>query len=281
MIVFCDPRSSFSTAMLTHGRHRLFHNLKFDSSRIDQKGYERLQNCCAGWLAQYTIWKMIKPPIRIAEYHIKVKPSEIELQMLQSLKPLQRWLQFPMSISPDLITISVLRTIYRSTLSEGGRTIHATMKSARLPLNLDASLSNCWNAEDKLARAQNCSSWGDAKDSSTQQNSIVSFGQGQYIYWTAFSPSSDMILFVDQEPGRLQRVVLFRIKQTASSSLELNLIASQQVEDHKMPGDKRFRVSFHPRHPILALGLGSRIFVWCYTKGKSTHSILQSRLFTD
>lgn len=248
-------------------------------------------NCTDGWIARYEIWSVGLSPKRLSFKDIPLDKVEVRLQLLPSFERKTQWnVQFPITISPDLRCLAVLRTVYWLEPKRGGG--ETMLHSARLDLNLNTYLARMWNARSYTGIQEQ---WeGDS---------------AFYTYWIRFSASGNKMLFMDRRnvavftllPSALGGPCLtavcidahnynsgFNDLLTHAASFDLHAqddvseededlswaMFSEHFEEHKtdffinIEPMQQLDVQFHPSKALVAYRTGRYVFLWTFESGE-------------
>jgi hypothetical protein len=226
---------------------------------------------CDGWFAHYEIWSIAEEASKVVDLKIRLDANEVQLQMQQSL-----WgdktttdefvtacgdlkLQFPLSISPDVRSFAVLRTVY--ALDNASKT-ELRLHSFVLPMDTNDDLERNWtlrsNEDDTSDMKAPAKSY--FNDWSTHDSLY------EYLYWTCFSPDGNLLFWIDSEFAEPSTISVFTIH--TNNKLSVSLLSS--LSTHMIGFDEKNRgvsVSFHPSKPLLAFSLADTVFLWAFKNG--------------
>jgi hypothetical protein len=204
-------------------------------------------------MARYEIWLLGHSPKRQFIKDIVLKASEVRLQLLQSLRTdtdwgyaNQKWkVQFPITVSPDLQRLTVLRTVYWLDPVQGRS--EGTMRSAILDLNLEFYSTTKWDAL--------CY---DNEHKKREQSIAL------YTYWIRFSKAGDSIFFMDR-----RNTAIFSLRGNGHEGPTLTSFSGDQ--DFGLQDNEPLRqldVQFHPHKPLVAYRTGRKVFLWVFKNCK-------------
>ncbi|KAL6900009.1 hypothetical protein GGI43DRAFT_406050 [Trichoderma evansii] len=241
----------------------VYHSVNTPNQRIADI-VTRLCAECGGWTATYEVYQVDNSSHRLT-IRESLPADEVFFQLEQSL-----WLQcgklviqFPISISQDGYSFTILRTVHNVSIDNENTNPQVT--SATIPL--DGHVLEQWDISKRI--------YEQYKDSGFKDSSLmVTRGYRKschniYTYWTCLSPDNRYICFTDQICGQPNSIAVFSIKiapEDEAGQLELSLVAIRKmwlrVPD---PSDttcaralwddrKDFAMAFHPYQTDLVIG---------------------------
>lgn len=252
-------------------------------------------------MARFEIWSHGRSSRRLSVQDIFLEKEEVRLHLLQSLHRRSKWtVQFPITISPDLRHLSILRTVY--WLESEKRGSELVRHAATLDLNLNIYSSRMW-AESFYNKT-----YRDDKSRSAL-----------YVYWIRFSKSGKEIFFMDR-----RNVAVFTMRPSAMGGPSLTAVCinahnytnefrdnvswatshSLHAEDDICDDDEglswtmffehppeqqnslsqnrepmqQLDVQFHPSKPLVAYRTGRYVFLWAY---KDCETLLGKQVFNS
>ncbi|ORY05553.1 hypothetical protein BCR34DRAFT_604476 [Clohesyomyces aquaticus] len=212
---------------------------------------------CTGWFARYEIWSIADDPSKIVNLDIPLDSSEVRLQMRQSgwsEKSLNRGyandstemkLQFPLSISPDVRSFTILRSVFMLDEMTG---LDLELRSAIITMDFNQRLFTNWmNASDNTSL-----------DEGSTRDLLY-----EYLYWTYFSPDGRFLFFIDNEFAEPSVIAVFEIRK--ADVLSISLLSSQTIDvtgfNERNSG---FSVSFHPTKPLVTFVVADTLHLWAF-----------------
>lgn len=213
-----------------------------------------------GWTARYEIWSIVGDTSKVIDLKVQLNPEEVKLQMQQSLwrdqnvnekfnpTDIELKLQFPVSISPDVRTFVVLRTVYVLREDEENE---LRLHSSMLPMDFNERNTHNWTLRPEFENAD-------------QSVNEIFY---EYLYWMYFSPDGNNIFFIDNEFGEPSTIAV--LEMTKSNALHFRPVGVQVAHiagfDEKRQGAN---FSFHPSEPLVAFTIANTVFFWVFDSCK-------------
>lgn len=215
-----------------------------------------------GWGAIYELWDAGKK-IRLASHHIDLPEKEVALLLRQSFRCRKNQhessfhMSFPMAISPDCLSLSILRTVYSFRISFSGDSL--LCGSSVLNLNFLRHYEEQWTpkpSNDQDFQA----SWSEEGGSTSLEDT--------YIYSTVFSPNGRYISFIDHRKPTLAKDMLVASLAVFSTSTYPEISVLKSTTMVTLGTNRMDCETFHPNQPLIAY-LGSRkVWLWNFQKSK-------------
>ncbi|OQV00567.1 NACHT domain-containing protein [Cladophialophora immunda] len=195
-----------------------------------------LRDICSGWVCRYEAWSTHVEPKRLFEIQIPLDSDEIWLLMRQSLiRDSTGWrIAFPVSISEDAMSFTVLRTLFRIQ-SEKYRP-EITYKSFTIDTNFSPGLRKAWSE---------CRSMPDIQGYHRIYTYSFHFGTGGRLF------------FSDYEHANSNHFAIFN---QISNAGEVELVRFAVGNGTQPPITK---VAFHSSEPLMVL-INDSVQVWNY-----------------
>lgn len=220
--------------------------------------YAQVESFCDGWLARYELRSTDGTYSHLSDIVIPLEPSEVALQMRQSFRHEHdvSWkTSFPMAISPNGLSLVILRTVYQISHESLLRS-RPSWRSSILPLH---TIDNLWDRwiESRLRPFNPVTS-----SLQCLPPTLRLLSRDWYRYSTTFSSDSRYLLFSDRFGPFTGHLVLFCVPENGGIRLIANTtyscIKSRSIE----------LTTFHPVLTILAFVSAGRVYVWDYGDGE-------------
>jgi len=206
----------------------------------------------SGWTARYEIWSIGDSPKRLLFHDVCLKDTEVQLQLLQSLRTDNKngsdWkVQFPIAIAPNLYQFTVLRTVYWLSHRRGKN--EGQMRSSILNLDLDSVARGAWDPRffnlDQAPRVGKCA---------------------LYTYWIRFRTDGTQLFFIDRT-----HVAIYSLPERERGEPSMQSFCGDMNHGYQDNDPLRMiDALFHPHRPVVAYRTGRRIFLWAYKQRKQT-----------
>ncbi|RYP51976.1 hypothetical protein DL768_002772 [Monosporascus sp. mg162] len=214
-----------------------------------------IRSACSGWIARLEVWSTETPSERVAALEMHLDPTEVWIQIAQSLmtyrdpRGVLRWkVRFPIAIHPTGLYFTVLRTIYwlpSDVFQQRRRSV--LVRSKMLPMEYESSR---WEEHVSGALTLNF-------NENSRSPPI-------YLYSISFSTDGRFLCFTaGHTGGRLGLTVM--IQQQASESGDVGFQQGRSVSSVIQCGATwadDFKLKFHGAWPTLAFLCQQRGYLW-------------------
>lgn len=215
-----------------------------------------------GWGAIYELWDARKKT-RLASHQIDLPEEEVAVLLRQSFRCRKDQhessfhMSFPMAISPDCLSLSILRTVYNFRISSSRDFL--LCDSSVLNLDFLRHYEEYWTS--KPSTDQDCqASWSEEGDSTSLEDT--------YIYSLVFSPNGKYISFIDhRKPVLANNMLVAHLAVLSISNYpEISVLRSTTMATL---GTNRMECeTFHPRQPLIAYLGNRKVWLWNFQKSK-------------
>lgn len=185
-----------------------------------------------------------------------------------TVRPMTWKMQFPIAIDADARCFTVLRTLYIFK-------IECDPIAALESIALDVEFGKCgrtqWHESEDLVSSDAITDT-DRLDIQRPLNL-----RGLYLYWTAFSPDSRFLLFIEQDLSGYANTAMHKICESPElgvslvghTSFKSDLWNGQKARDFLSLRNLRIpAVTMHHRYPLAAFVFAGQLFIWPYDLGK-------------
>lgn len=217
-----------------------------------RESVSRVEDVCRGWVILYEAWS-VKTKSRLTEAQIPLEEAVVWLQMRQSLHELDRgdWrTAFPMTISNDLRSVVVLRTLY--VFSWDNKSSNITWDSATLPIDFTSGHVSKWSEQLEAFDPTNPAICG---------RPLLFIHRDRYTYSIGFSPNGRYLSFRDTLERLNDTLAVFEI--STQETLQVKLVNFTQL----FWGRMSTFVSFHPVQDVLAFSTAREVRLWKFKEG--------------
>ena len=221
----------------------------------------------------------------VIDLQISLDANEVWYQILHSLwNKSGIWvIQFPLSISPDGQSFTILRTLYTLVISASASTL--SYRTSLLPVEVHKAMRTVWFETSGKIGSCPLQRYHQPRNMDT----ILERREfhGLYTYWVFFSPDASHICLIDQKCFAPNSIAIFSRNSGHDQSPRLVLQDTQWLRDFD-PTDthcsrafwddkKAFSLCFHTHHPLIAINTSTRVFLCKFEEGKS-RSVLKEFL---
>ncbi|KAJ0110223.1 hypothetical protein J7T55_000655 [Diaporthe amygdali] len=219
-----------------------------------------------GWAVIYEWWDA-ENKTRLASHHIDLPEKEVAALLRQSFRCRKQrhnssfHMSFPMAISPDCLSLSILRTVYSFQISPSRGPLQCI--PAVLDLNFLRHYEEHWTS--KPSNDQDCQAGGSEEwDSAPLEDT--------YIYSIVFSPNGIYLSFIDHRKPALARDMLLAHLAIFSVSNYPEISVLKWTTMVTLGTNRMESEAFHPSQPLIAY-LGSRkVWLWNFqTAARPVH----------
>lgn len=213
--------------------------------------YSEVESFCTGWTAHYELWSTEGSKQLIFETTIPLETSEIALQMRQAFRHEHEssWkTSFPTAISPDGLTLSILRTLYQ--FSRTSIRSEPTWKTTILPLDSIEGIRQKWGHDLGVFEPNR-------PNIEHLPTALRLLHRDWYTYTTTFSPDCRYLLFADHQAPFRRNLVLF--ENFSTSNAGISTVSS--INFRAARTELRF-IIFHPTLPLIAFVYGQSVWTW-------------------
>ncbi|KAF2124263.1 hypothetical protein P153DRAFT_426699 [Dothidotthia symphoricarpi CBS 119687] len=213
--------------------------------------YSQVETFCNDWTAHYELWSTDGSKQLIFKVTIPLEAFEVALQMRQGFRHEHdvSWkTSFPTTISPDGLTLSVLRTLYQFSRSSLGS--EPAWKKTVLPLHSIDCMRQKWGNDLEVFDPNNSF----VKNLPT---SLRLLSRDWYTYTITFSPDCRYLLFSDHQVPFKRNLILFGNLNNGRSQpdiLSLTVLNTAKAE-------LRLTI-FHPTSPLIAFVCSQSAWIW-------------------
>lgn len=212
--------------------------------------YSMIESLCSGWQARYQLFSVEDNRAPRATVYFDLEEAEIRLQLRQAFRKegKDEWkASFPLAISPDGLSICILRTVYRALGKE-----QAQWSKSILPLDKIDELRHKWTAELCV------------HDPTTTFSKFRVILEDWYTYSITLSADGRYAFFSDNKAA-LKFFVMFELTVRGSKMEARQVSCQRDFVTREKPTDS---ASFHPNSPVLAFSRGPLVRVWNFGTGK-------------
>ncbi|KAL2075301.1 hypothetical protein VTL71DRAFT_244 [Oculimacula yallundae] len=242
---------------------------EFTKQKKKHVSLRKLRDLSIGWVAKYEIWALTSEPWCTVNHLFSLDATEVWIQMRQTMCQREAdpgasgiWgMQFPMAISKDARTFTVLRTLYsvKPATSKPG----LILESIVLDIDFDGLKTPHWSALD--SRVSN----DDALLKSSQLDEDERFERRDlYLYWFFFHPDGRSLIFASQDLQTRSMAAIFKLDSTSQPSLfnsgELNIQGSLLRHPSWCRNFNQVQVIYHAAYPLLGFSFAGRLYLWAF-----------------
>lgn len=215
--------------------------------------YHQVERFCTGWTAHYELWSTVNPKMLVFAVTVPCEASEVALQMRQAFRHEHdaSWkTSFPTAISPDGLTISILRTLYQ--FSSSSLSSKPTWKTMVLPLHSMDGFRQKWDHNLNVFDPRS----SHIRDLPTCLRLLF---RDWYTYTLTFSPDCRYLLFSDHQEPFCRNLVLFG--DLNNSRTGPSIVSSITLNTSK--AELRL-IMFHPTYSLIAFVCAGSVWTWNY-----------------
>ncbi len=226
--------------------------------------YVQVENFCHGWFARYELRSTDGTYGHLSDVIIPLDPSEVALQMKQSFRHEchASWkTSFPTAISPDGLTLVILRTVYQISIKPRPHSSPSWQASV-LPLHTIDGLQDKWT-KSKLPTFN-----PSTLNLQHLPPALRLLSRDWYRYSTTFSADSRYLLFSDHFKAFTGHLVLFRILDGGAVQLVAN------TTFHCVKAHSIRLTTFHPVLTMLAFISTGHAYLWDYGDGRHSRNLI-------
>lgn len=222
-----------------------------------------------GWSALYELWDAANKT-RVASHNIDLPEKEVATLLHQSLRSLKQqqkssfYMSFPMAISPDCLSLSILRTVYRFQIPSSRRP--SLCNSAVLNLGFLKHYEEQWTSKPQNNQDFEAG-WSEEGNAAPLKDT--------YIYSTVFSPNGRYISFTDHTKPTVARDMLVAHLAVFDNSNHPDISVCKSATMVTLGTNRIESETFHPCQPLIAY-LGSRkVWLWNFEMSKWANLLMQ------
>ena len=223
---------------------------------------------CDGWVAKYEVWTLNQEIRRLVDVTLPLKSEEVNLLLRQSFRgDGEGWKSsFPLAISDDLRSVTILRTLYVFNLATASSP--TKLQSAVIKLDFVESLRQKWREDTQAFDMER-------KDIQALPLTLKYLHTTWYHYTFTFGPRGDFLAFSDYQRGNLfglqQHFAIYQICREDTLSVKLvkwtDSVFSTPI----------LRVAFHPTYDIVVFERGGTINLWYFQDDFHDRTITQNQ----
>jgi hypothetical protein len=236
----------------------------FWSSLDPDAAYDLVENFCHGWFARYELRSTDGTYGHLSDVIIPLDPSEVALQMKQSFRHEchASWkTSFPTAISPDGLTLVILRTVYQIS-NERRLNSSPRWRASVLPLHTIDGL------QDKRTQSKLHAFNPATPNLQHLPPALRLLSRDWYRYSITFSADSRHLLFSDHFEAFIGHLVLFQILDGGAVRLVAN------TTFHCVKARSIQLTAFHPELTVLAFVSTGHVYLWDYGDGRHSHNLI-------
>lgn len=265
----CDQRTPSQAKIEQRNFECLYQEKNSEAS------YAKLRKYSSGWTGRYEVYSMVDSKC-LVDLKMSLDADEIWYQILHSLwNKAGSWvIQFPLSISPDGESFTILRTLYALVIDRPASTI--SYRSSLLPVEDHRLMRTVWSETRGEIGHSPHQRYGKPEDM-WRPLDRWNF-HGLYAYWVFFSPDGHDICIIDQICFAPNSIAIFSRDSRDGQAARLIVQEEQWLRDYD-PQDaqcsrafwddrKAFNLCFHSHHPLLAIHASNRVFLCKFGEGK-------------
>lgn len=210
------------------------------------------ENFSAGWAAMYQLWDA-RTKARLASHHIDLPEKEVAALLRQSFRKHNSCfhMSFPMAISPDCLSLSILRTVFRFRIPSSRGP--ALCSYAVLDLSFLRDYKEHWTSKRSNDHDGHAGGIDPGKSTALEDT---------YIYSIVFSLDGKYLSFIDHRKPPLARDMLTANLVIFSISNHPEISVLKRTTMPTLGTGRMKSEVFHPSQPLIAY-LGSRkVWIW-------------------
>ena len=225
---------------------------------------------CDGWVAKYEVWSLDQGLHRLVDVTLPIKGDEVNLLLRQSLRgDAEGWKSsFPLTISDDLRSIIVLRTLYVFDLATASTP--AKMQSVVIELDFVEGLRSNWRDDTRAFDID--------RTEFHAMPLILKYIHTMWYYYTfTFSPRGDFLAFSDYRHKSFgqQHLAIYQIFR--EDALSVKLINWTDFSAGFTIIKSVTRIAFHPTYDIVAFERQGTINLWCFQDDFHDHTKIRNQ----
>ncbi|KAI5864446.1 hypothetical protein GGS23DRAFT_596079 [Durotheca rogersii] len=224
--------------------------------------YSQVENYCKGWHAIYELSLVGEPMRSLGSVTIPLQASEIALQMRQAFRQelFTSWkASFPLSISPDGYSMSILRTVYRVSIDPSSSKLQ--FQSCLIPLQDIQAIQHLWDDRLKPFDPEACLRAGLPPTLQLLHRRI-------YTYCTLFNADSRYLFFQDSRRAEPPTLAVFEIIESAQDhSLRAQVVAVAPgiVGGFWLGPLQLATAKFHPKWKLIVFAIKNIVSIWDFS----------------
>ncbi|MCJ1398403.1 hypothetical protein MMC11_001601 [Xylographa trunciseda] len=228
-----------------------------------------LKDACTGWIGRYEMWSIETEPRLLADLSFPLQRTEIWMRIRQAMRRngMNKWqVQFPMTISRDLQTFVILRTVFHVQAASTG--IMPTYTSFTLPVDFTENFQRNWT-DDRKGFVPVLDMFGQPVPAHLR---LIDLEFYAYSIW--LSKNGNYLFFEDEQFGHLDTIAVFAVNHL--KEVTATLVDSQYFQASATTVQRC--AVFHPLYDLVVFSYGSFVELWEFRKGKAGLMMLHSSI---